>query len=130
MLHASIGSSAFTIQTPSTTAEFAASKLPLTPCILDDDPAELEMLSAAIAEMGYEPIPTHDPEIALRLIKRCRVVLVAVHLPGLDGHEFLARALRSDPGLNVILMAREYTLESALEARPCPLYTPPVAPTD
>jgi len=116
MSQASFNRSAIMTQTPSAAVEFAAPRIPLTPCILDDDPVELEMLSAAIAEMGYEPIPTHDPEMALRLIKRCRVVLVAVHLPELDGHEFLARALRSDPGLNVILMAREYTLESALEA--------------
>src|SRR5580693_10567195 len=116
MSQASFNRSAIMTQTPSATVEFATPRVPLTPCILDDDPVELEMLSAAIAEMGYEPIPTQDPEMALRLIKRCRVVLVAVHLPELDGHEFLARALRSDPGLNVILMAREYTLESALEA--------------
>jgi DNA-binding NtrC family response regulator len=99
-------------------AEIVAPKTSLTPCILDDDPAQLELLSAVIVEMGYEPIPTHDPEEALRLVKhgRCRLVLVAVHMPKMDGYEFLDRALRSDPGVHVILMAGEYTLESALEA--------------
>ena len=101
-----------------TEVEVDTSQISLTPCILDDDPRELEMLSTAIVEMGYEPIPTDDPEIALKLIRRdrCRVVLVAVHLHEMDGYEFLDRALRSDPGLNVIVMAGEYTLESALEA--------------
>jgi DNA-binding NtrC family response regulator len=95
-----------------------APKALLTPCVLDDDPVQLEMLSAAIAEMGYEPISTNNPEEALRYVRqgRCRLVLVAVHMPEVDGYEFLDRALRSDPGLNVILMAAEYTLESALEA--------------
>ena len=43
-------------------------------------------------------------------------MLVAVHMPEMDGYELLGRALRIDPGVNVILMAKEYTLESALEA--------------
>jgi len=46
------------------TAEIVAPKSSLTPCILDDDPAQLEMLSAVIADMGYEAIPTSDPEEA------------------------------------------------------------------
>jgi CheY-like chemotaxis protein len=102
----------------SKTTEIVASRTSLTPCILDDDSAQLEMLSAIIVEMGYEPIPTQDPEEALRLVKhgRCRLVFVAVHMPEMDGYEFLDRALRSDPGVHVILMAGEYTLESALEA--------------
>ena len=33
--------------------EIAAQKSSLTPCVLDDDPAQLEMLSAVIAGMGY-----------------------------------------------------------------------------
>ena len=37
-------------------------------------------------------------------------------MPGMDGYEFLDRALRSDPGVHVIVMTGEYTLESALEA--------------
>jgi DNA-binding NtrC family response regulator len=102
----------------SKTVEIVAPKTPLTPCILDDDPVQLDMLSAVIVQMGYEPIPTQDPEEALRHVKsgRCPLVLVAVHMPELDGYELLDRALRIDPGVNVILMAKEYTLESALEA--------------
>lgn len=49
--------------------EIVAPKPALTPCILDDDPAQLEMLSAVIADMGYAAIPTSDPEEALRLVK-------------------------------------------------------------
>lgn len=68
--------------------------------------------------MGYEPIATGDPEEALRLVRsgRCRLVLADVHMPGIDGYEFLDRALRSDPGVHVIVMTGEYTLDSALEA--------------
>src|SRR5580704_6555497 len=106
------------ISASSESFEIVAPKKIFTPCILDDDPVQLEILSAAIAEMGYEPFPTHDPEEVLKLVKygRCRLVLVAARMPAMDGYEFLDRALRSDPGVHVILMAREYTLESALEA--------------
>ena len=90
----------------------------LTPCILDDDPSQLEMLSALVASVGYEAICTTDPEEALTLIKRgrCRLVLVDVHMPQMDGYQFLNQALRSDPGAHILLMTGDYTLDSALEA--------------
>ncbi len=100
------------------TAELISPRATLTPCILDDDAAQLEMLAAVIADMGYEAIPTSEPEEALKLVKRgrCRLVLADVRMPGMDGYEFLDRALQSDPGVHIIMMSGDYTLDSALEA--------------
>jgi DNA-binding NtrC family response regulator len=98
--------------------ELAAPKTSLTPCILDDDHAQLDLLSAVMDDMGYEAITTSDPEEALGLVRsgRCRLVLADVSMPGMNGYEFLDRALRNDPGIHVIVMTGDYTLESALEA--------------
>lgn len=98
--------------------EAATSRTSLTPCILDDDPEQLQSLAGLVHEMGYDPVPTPDPAEALRLIRvgQCRLVLADMHMPGFEGYDFLDQALRCDPGVHVIVMTKEYTLESALEA--------------
>jgi DNA-binding NtrC family response regulator len=100
------------------TAEVSTLRTPLTPCIFDDEPAEREALTQVISEMGYEPVPTGDPEEALRLIRlgRCRLVLARVHLDSPEPYAFLDRALRCDPGLHIMVMTAGYTLDAALEA--------------
>jgi CheY-like chemotaxis protein len=76
------------------TVEVATPRTSLTPCILDDDPAERDSLAAVISDLGYEALPTGDPEEALRLIRlgRCRLLLASVHLDVPEPYEFLDRA--------------------------------------
>jgi hypothetical protein len=52
--------------------ELAAPKTSLTPCLLDDDRAQLDLLSAVMADMGYEAITTSDPEEALGVVRSGR----------------------------------------------------------
>jgi DNA-binding NtrC family response regulator len=90
----------------------------LTPCIFDSDPVERDALNTLVTDMGYDPIATSNPEEALRLIHigRCRLVFASLHLENADPFEFLDRALRCNPGIHIILMTAQYTLEAALEA--------------
>jgi DNA-binding NtrC family response regulator len=99
----------------SKTVEILAPKSTLTPCILDEDPAQLEALAALVEEFGYEAILTSDPEEALQCVRygRCRLLLAD---PGVHGYDLLDRVIRTDPGVQVIVMTGQYTLESALEA--------------
>jgi len=63
-------------------------------------------------------MPTGDPEEALRLIRqgRCRLVFASIHLETPEPFDFLDRALRCDPGVNIIVITAQYTLDAALEA--------------
>src|SRR5215470_18841383 len=106
------------LQATTKTIELASPKASLTPCILDDDPAQLEMLTEQMAILGYEAVSTSDPEEALHLIRTGlrRMVFADLSMPEMNGYEFLDQALRSDPGVHVIVMTGSYTLDSALDA--------------
>ena len=111
------------------TLEVVAPRSTLTPCILDEDPQQLQQLSQLVQQIGYEVLPTADPEQALRLVQSgaCRMIFVDVAPPvgaakpaersaRQDSYEFLDRLVRVDPGVHVIILSADYTLDSALEA--------------
>jgi len=105
-------------QTSMKTLELMSPRAPLTPCILDDDREQLELMTELVASAGYEAVATADPEEALQLVRsgKSRLVLADVHMQRVDAYGFLERAIKVDPGIHVILMTGDYTLESALEA--------------
>lgn len=90
----------------------------VTPCILDDDPEQLDALTALIDDLGYKSVRASDPDEALQCLRhgRSRLLLADLSDTGLYGYDFLDRVLRTDPGVHVIVITRDYTLESALEA--------------
>jgi len=71
------------------TIEPASPNVSLTPCILDDDAAQLEMLTEQVAILGYEAIPTSRPEQALHLIRTGlrRMVFTDLSMPEMNGYE-------------------------------------------
>ena len=58
---------------------------------VDDDPQALRYVRDALAQSGYEPVVTADPQEALRLLaeERPRLVLLDLVLPGTDGIDLM-----------------------------------------
>ncbi len=86
--------------------------------IVDDDPGTLASLSRAFALEGYEAFTAPS---AARALERLRggpldAILSDVVMPGMDGLELLARLREQAPGVPVILMSGQATVEIAVQA--------------
>lgn len=97
---------------------------PVSVCILDDDLALGKELQGKIQQLGFPTFGTTDPQNALEQIAggRCRIVLCDVNSKEADGLEFVQQALKRDPGVFVILMAKSHSIESAIQAIRCGAY--------
>src|ERR1700736_1100576 len=85
---------------------------------IDDDPANLNLISAALRQEGLEILTEEDPNVGFETFLRVRprIVLLDLLMPAIQGMELLERIMRIDPGANVILISGHYSPESALEA--------------
>src|SRR5262245_5813890 len=86
--------------------------------IVDDDPGTLASLSRAFALEGYE---AHTAPSAARALERLQggpvdAILSDVVMPGMDGLELLARLREQAPGVPVILMSGQGSVEAAVRA--------------
>ena len=90
----------------------------MTVCVLDDEPAMVEMLQESLRCLGFSSIGTGDPQYALELIEqgRVRVVMSDIKMPAMDGLQFLEQAMHRDPGIYVLLMTGFYSLDNAIAA--------------
>jgi DNA-binding NtrC family response regulator len=87
-------------------------------CVVGVDQAEAQLTSAGLRDLGFSVTEISGPEEALEKIRTdvCRIFVVDVAMPGIDGVSFLEQALRFDPGVYVILVSKEYQVEEAIEA--------------
>lgn len=99
--------------------------------IVDDDGPFRETLRLALEERGYTAVPVTDGSTALELLRAIdqpHVVLLDLHMPGLDGMGVLQAVYNGDPALArhsyVLLTADELRLD---EIRRSPLASVPVA---
>lgn len=102
--------------------------------IVEDDPGSAQAFVPILGSLGYEVRVAPDAEAGFREIERRRptVMLVDLHLPLVDGVEFL-RSLRRDAGhidIPVAMMTGDYLVDDrvtdALMILGAPLYFKPL----
>lgn len=90
----------------------------LSICVLDDDPALVDITTQMLQKAGYNVVGTGNPHDALERVRtgKARAVLSDIQMPEMDGFEFLEKALRCDPSVYVMLVTGHYSLDSAIDA--------------
>ena len=90
----------------------------LTLLVIDDNPDNLDLIRASLANEELEILTENDPEVGLALFQRVRprIVLLDLVMPKLGGMELLEKIIAIDPGVDVILITAHYATDSAVEA--------------
>jgi CheY-like chemotaxis protein len=88
--------------------------------VVDDDPSWRSILVLELEELGYEALQAGDGEEALRILAEteCSVVLLDLRMPGLDGHEVIARLPPQAPRVVLLTAAGMDEVQPALAAGP------------
>src|SRR5439155_17130498 len=71
--------------------------------VVDDDADWREFVSVSLSELGYQPLEAQDGEAALAVVEaeRPAVMLLDLHMPGMNGEQVVAR-LPKDGGRRVV----------------------------
>jgi DNA-binding NtrC family response regulator len=85
--------------------------------IVDDDPAQREMLAGFLQDLGAELEEAGDAEAALEAVRHFGpdVVITDLKMPGMDGHQLLREIVRSNPELAVIVVTAYGTVQGAVD---------------
>jgi two-component system response regulator HydG len=86
--------------------------------VIDDESSILESLRILLRNEGFTPHVAQGGRQGLEQIESLSpdIVLTDVRMPNVDGIEVLSAVRRHDPGIPVILMTAQATLQSAVQA--------------
>ena len=102
--------------------------------VLDDDWHTLRDVRDALADAGYAPLVTSDPDRLAGIIRaeRPSLVLLDLMLPGVDGIELMGRvpALAEIPVIFISGYGRDETIARALESGAADSIVEPFSPTE
>lgn len=96
----------------------AATHLPIRLLIVDDDEQLSQALARRFGKLGHETTLAATGEKALELAahQSFDVVLLDLHLPGMDGLDVLAKLKELHPEWEVILLTAHGSIETAIQA--------------
>ena len=84
--------------------------------IVDDEPAQRQLLGNALRTAGYDGTPCANGEEALAAASDCALMLLDVRMPGMTGLDVLEIARRDHPGLPIILLTAFIDVRDAVSA--------------
>jgi DNA-binding NtrC family response regulator len=86
--------------------------------VIDDNPGNLELITAALANERVEILTATDPEVGFETFLRVRprIILVDLVMSKVSGMELLERIVVTDPGVSAILIDGNHSIDSAVEA--------------
>jgi len=86
--------------------------------IVEDDLELREAIADTLELAGFDFLQAGDGDQALALLEQeaVDIVVTDVNMPGMDGHQLLARLNQSFPGLPVVLMTAFGQVQKAVEA--------------
>jgi len=107
----------------------------VTVVAIDDDPATLDLVKAALKQQPLEILTASDPEAGLEMVLRERpqIVLLDLMMPKLGGMDLLERIVDAAPDTDVVLLTGQYSTDSAVEAirkGACDYLTKPISIAD
>ena len=107
---------------------------PIRVLAVDDDPRALKRVRDALADEGYEPTVTGDPQQVVSLIEDVdpHVVLLDLMLPGADGIELMKDilAVRDTPVIFLSAYSRDDLVAQAFEMGAADYIIKPFSPTE
>ncbi len=89
---------------------------PFRIAVVDDEPAQRELLATALQSAGYATELCADGQAAIEAAARCSLMLLDVRMPGMSGLDVLDRVKTDWPSLPVILLTAFIDVRDAVAA--------------